>query len=80
MAADPGAAVLLLGMGVDSLSASAICVPRVRWAIRSFSLTEAQALAQQALALNTGRAVRELLNAALRQAGLGALVRDHTSG
>ena len=80
MAADPGAAVLLLGMGVDSLSASAICVPRVRWAIRSFSLTETQALAKQALALNTGRAVRELLNAALRQAGLGALVRDHTSG
>ncbi len=38
MAADPGAAVLLLGMGVDSLSAGTVSVPRVKWAIRSFTL------------------------------------------
>ncbi|CDH44803.1 Phosphoenolpyruvate-protein phosphotransferase PtsP [Candidatus Contendobacter odensis Run_B_J11] len=76
MAADPGAAVLLLGMGVDSLSASATSVPRVKWAIRSFSHAEARELARQALELETARAVRQLLNDALRRAGLGEIVHE----
>lgn len=76
MAADPGAAVLLLGMGVDSLSAGAISVPRVKWAIRSFTLGQARTLAQQALTLDTTAQVRRLLGDALRQAGLGAIVRE----
>jgi len=75
MAADPGAAVLLLGMGVDSLSAGAISVPRVKWAIRSFTLDGARRLAQQALTLDTPAQVRRLLNDALQQAGLGEIVR-----
>jgi phosphotransferase system enzyme I (PtsP) len=76
MAADPGAAVLLLGMGVDSLSASAISVPRVKWAIRSFTLTEARELARQALELDTVRQIRRLINDALRRAGLGEIVHE----
>ena len=76
MAADPGAAVLLLGMGVNSLSAGPASVPRVKWAIRSFTLTEAQELARQALNLETVREVHQLINAALRRAGLGEIVRE----
>ncbi len=76
MAADPGSAVLLLGMGVDSLSASATSVPRVKWAIRSFTYAEARELAQQALELDTAREVRQLLNAALRRVGLGKIVHE----
>ena len=76
MAADPGAAVLLLGMGVDSLSASAISVPRVKWAIRSFTLAEARELARQALELDTVRQIRRLINDALRRAGLGEIVHE----
>lgn len=76
MSADPGAAVLLLGMGADSLSASAIGVPRVKWAIRSFTLAEARELARQALELDTAGQVRRLLNDALRQAGLGEIVHE----
>lgn len=76
MPADPGAAVLLLGMGVDSLSAGAVSVPKVKWAIRSFTLTKARELAQQALALETVDEVRQLLNEALRQVGLGEIVRE----
>jgi len=76
MAADPGAAVLLLGMGVDSLSASATSVPRVKWAIRSFTHAEAGELARQALELETAREVRQLLNDALRRAGLGEIVHE----
>ncbi|MDG4596267.1 MAG: phosphoenolpyruvate--protein phosphotransferase [Candidatus Contendobacter sp.] len=76
LAADPGAAVLLLGMGVDSLSASTVSVPRVKWAIRSFSRDEACELSRQALALDTARQVRQLLDAALRRAGLGEIVHE----
>ncbi len=76
MSADPGAALLLLGMGVDSLSASATSVPRVKWAIRSFTRARAQELTRQALELDTVRQVRQLLNDALRQAGLGKIVHE----
>ncbi|MCP5158057.1 MAG: phosphoenolpyruvate--protein phosphotransferase [Gammaproteobacteria bacterium] len=77
MAADPGAAVLLLGMGVDSLSAGAVSVPKVKWAIRSFTLAEAHELACRALLLATAKEVRQLLNDALRQVGLGEIVREY---
>jgi phosphotransferase system enzyme I (PtsP) len=76
MAADPGAAVLLLGMGADSLSASTVSLPRVKWAIRSFTQAETRELARQALQLDTVRQVRRLLNDALRRAGLGEIVHE----
>jgi phosphotransferase system enzyme I (PtsP) len=76
MAADPGAAVLLLGMGVDNLSASPVSVPRVKWAIRSFTLAEARELARQALELDTVGQIRRLINDALRRAGLGEIVHE----
>jgi phosphotransferase system, enzyme I, PtsP len=76
MAADPGSAVLLLGMGVDSLSASAVSVPKVKWAIRSFTHGDARELARQALDQETAGQVRRLLNAALRRAGLSEIVHE----
>jgi phosphotransferase system enzyme I (PtsP) len=76
MSADPGAAILLLGMGADSLSASATSVPRVKWAIRSFTLARAQELARHALELDTARQIRRSLDDALRQAGLGEIVHE----
>ena len=76
MAADPGAALLLLGMGVNSLSAGPASVPRVKWAIRSVTLAQARDLAAQALELDTVRQVRRLLDDALRQAGLGEIVHE----
>ncbi len=76
MAADPGAAVLMLGMGIDSLSASTVSVPRVKWAIRSLTHAEARELARQALELDTVWQVRHLINETLRRAGLGKIVHD----
>ncbi|MFO7641909.1 MAG: hypothetical protein R6X17_11800, partial [Candidatus Competibacteraceae bacterium] len=76
MAADPGAAVLMLGMGIDSLSASTVSVPRVKWAIRSLTHAEARELARQALELDTVWQVRHLINETLRRAGLGEIVHD----
>ena len=78
LASDPGAAVLLLGMGVDGLNPSAVSVPRVKWAIRSFTRAEAGELARQALELDTVRQIRRLLDAALRRAGLGEIIHEPT--
>jgi phosphotransferase system enzyme I (PtsP) len=76
MASDPGAAVLLLGMGVDGLNPSAVSVPRVKWAIRGFTRDEARELARRALELDTVRQIRRLLDDALRRAGLGEIVHE----
>ena len=58
------------------MSAGATSVPRVKWAIRSFTRAQAQELTRQALQLDTARQVHRLLNDALRRAGLGKLVRE----
>jgi phosphotransferase system enzyme I (PtsP) len=74
MAGDPVAALLLLGMGVDSLSMSAAGLLRVKWVVRSFTQSQAQKLLDEAWELEEGSAVRALLNASLEAAGLGGLV------
>jgi phosphotransferase system enzyme I (PtsP) len=75
MAGDPAAAILLLGMGFDSLSMSVGSLPRVKWVIRSFRQDTARELVKQALSLENAASIRALLNSALEQAGLGGLVR-----
>jgi len=75
MAADPAAIILLLGMGMDSLSVSVSAIPRVKWVIRSFSTDRAEALLAQCRLLESPDQIRSLLNNALVQAGLGGLVR-----
>jgi phosphotransferase system, enzyme I, PtsP len=75
MAADPAAIILLVGMGMDSLSVSVSAIPRVKWVIRSFSTDRAEALLAQCRLLETPDQIRSLLNNALVQAGLGGLVR-----
>jgi phosphotransferase system enzyme I (PtsP) len=75
MAGDPAAALLLLGMGIDSLSMSAASLLRVKWVVRSFSQSQARALLGEALQLEDGKAVRELAHRSLEQAGLGGLIR-----
>jgi phosphotransferase system enzyme I (PtsP) len=74
MAGDPVAALLLLAMGVDSLSMSAASLLRVKWVVRSFSLSQAQKLLDEAWDLEEGSAVRALLQASLEAAGLGGLI------
>ncbi|MEE9341999.1 MAG: phosphoenolpyruvate--protein phosphotransferase [Gammaproteobacteria bacterium] len=75
MAGDPVAALLLLAMGVDSLSMSAINLLRIKWVVRSFSCPQAKQLLEQALAMETPQQVREMMCKALDSAGLGGLVR-----
>jgi phosphotransferase system enzyme I (PtsP) len=75
MAGDPAAALLLLGMGIDSLSMSAASLLRVKWVVRTFTQVQMRALLEEADALEDGAAVRALLNRSLEDAGLGGLVR-----
>jgi phosphotransferase system enzyme I (PtsP) len=75
MAGDPAAALVLLGLDVDSLSMSVSNIARVKWVIRSFSRAEARDLLEQALKLEEPRAIRDMYNNVLEQGGLGGLVR-----
>ncbi|MEJ2693661.1 MAG: phosphoenolpyruvate-protein phosphotransferase PtsP, partial [Candidatus Thiodiazotropha sp.] len=75
MAGNPVAAVLLLGMGVDSLSMNAGSLSRVKWVIRSISLSRARELLQAALRYERATEVKALLDTALEDMGLGGLMR-----
>ncbi len=73
MAGDPASALLLLGMGVDSLSMNPSSLPRVKWTIRSFTMEQARGLADKALKIENEAHTHQLLDDALRATGLGAL-------
>ena len=53
MAGDVALIPLLLGFGVDELSASATLVPRVKRAVQSLAIPECQELVEEVLKLNT---------------------------
>lgn len=57
MAGDVELVPLLLGLGVDELSASSTVVPRVKKAVQSLNLPVCQALAAEALTLESGATV-----------------------
>ncbi|HUJ72335.1 MAG TPA: phosphoenolpyruvate--protein phosphotransferase, partial [Verrucomicrobiae bacterium] len=67
MAGEPLFAPLLLGMGIDELSAAASSLPRVKEVIRRLTLSEAQELAAASLHANSGREVLGMLNALLQR-------------
>ena len=75
MADDPAAVILLIGMGVDSLSMASAALPRIKWVVRSFRADEAMALLNQSMAQTDAAQIRRLLTQALVDNGLGGLVR-----
>jgi phosphotransferase system enzyme I (PtsP) len=75
MAGNPGAVILLLGMGVHSLSMSASSLLRVKSVIRSVSRARARELLQSVLDCEEAAEVNRLLVAALEDLRLGGLVR-----
>jgi phosphotransferase system enzyme I (PtsP) len=76
MAGDPAGALVLLGMGIDALSMSPAALLRVKLVIRTFTAKRARALAEEALGLENGREVFDLLNGALEQTGVLASDSD----
>jgi phosphocarrier protein FPr len=62
MAADPLAAPLLVGLGVEELSMSPPLIPDVKRAIARWTLSEAQALAREALAADSSEHVKRMFD------------------
>jgi phosphoenolpyruvate-protein kinase (PTS system EI component) len=65
LAGDPLAAPLLLGLGLDEFSMNAPAIPQVKQIIRQLTLSQAQALAKEALALDSADQIRELVKSHL---------------
>jgi phosphocarrier protein FPr len=66
LAADPEAIPILVGLGVDELSASVPAIPAVKAQIRTLAWSASQALAAQALECATAAEVRHTANAEVR--------------
>ena len=62
LASDPASAVLLLGLGYDSVSISPQFLPDVKFAVRTMAAEHAKAYAERALRTSTGAGVREVLD------------------
>ena len=75
MAGDPAGALLLMAMGVDSLSMNLGSLLKIKWLIRSIRYDEAQALLADVADLDRTAAIRDRANAFLEQHGLGGLLR-----
>ncbi len=66
MAAEPAIAMLLVGMGIDELSTSAIAVPKIKKVIRSISYAEAVDFAREVLTFDRAGKIREMADERLR--------------
>ena len=75
MADDPAAVLLLMGMGVDSLSMSTGSISRIKWVVRSFTKRRADELLERALEFEDALEIRQMLTDALVEHNLGGLVR-----
>ncbi|MGD1982817.1 MAG: phosphoenolpyruvate--protein phosphotransferase [Chromatiaceae bacterium] len=75
LAGNPMATALLMGLGVDSLSMSAGSLMKVKWVVRSFSVSRARQLLHAALRMEDPAQVRGFVERALDERGLGGLFR-----
>jgi phosphoenolpyruvate-protein phosphotransferase len=70
LASEPLAAPLLVGLGVNELSAVAAVIPRLKARIGGFTMAECGDIARQALEADSAAAVRELLVRELTRSGV----------
>lgn len=75
MASDPYAVVLLLGMGLRTLSMSAAKLPYIKWLLTHLSAAAAQDIADQALQTTDVADIRTLVGEEIRRIGLVELLR-----
>ena len=76
MAGDPGAALLLLAMGYDSLSMNASNLPKVKSVIRSASSEEAAELLARVMKMDEVSAILAAIEDVLDRKGITRLFRD----
>jgi phosphoenolpyruvate-protein phosphotransferase len=75
MATDPLAVILLLGMGITTLSMSATKLPRIKYLIRHLPWQRSHQILQQCLQLDNVQDIRALLHNTLLQMHLHELVK-----
>ena len=73
LAGDPTGALLLMGMGYESLSMNAASLPKVKSVIRNFTLSQAQQMLQDALQQAGADGVQQVIQDNLKAAGLTRL-------
>jgi len=65
MGSDPAAVVLLIGMGVRTLSMSAAKLPHIKSLIRGISCQQAEQLLAEAMTMTSSRQIRQWVNSAI---------------
>ncbi len=75
MASDPLAVILLLGMGITTLSMSATKLARIKFLIRKLPQKRAAAILQQCLVLDNVQDIRALLHSTLLKLQLHELIK-----
>ena len=76
LAGDPGAAVLLMAMGYDSLSMSATNLPKVKSVLRSVSKVEADELLERIMSMHEIEDIRAAVEDLFEEKGITRLFRD----
>jgi len=74
MSSDPIAVVLLVGMGVRTLSMSAAQLPKIKWLLRHITVENAQELVEATLVLNDAKLIRKMVADRLYVLGAGEIV------
>lgn len=74
MAGDPGAALLLMAMGFDSLSMNATNLPKVKWLLRQVSLRDARDILARIMELDSPQVIHSTLQLALANLGLTRMI------
>ena len=75
MAGDPGSAIILMAMGVDTLSMNASLLLKAKAAIRQVRISFARQLLNEILPMDNGEVIGAYVDLQLEKNGLGELVR-----
>ncbi|MCK4326184.1 phosphoenolpyruvate--protein phosphotransferase, partial [bacterium] len=75
MAGEPIFAPILLGMGLDELSMSAVALPKIKKVIRAVTLKEARRLVKEILTLSTAREIEKCVREKLTKAVPDVLIQ-----
>ncbi|MFA6078624.1 MAG: phosphoenolpyruvate--protein phosphotransferase [Candidatus Omnitrophota bacterium] len=67
MAGDLNMVLILLGLGLDEFSTSPIAIPEIKRIIRSVTMSQAEAIAQEAITLPTGKEIDKFASQKLRE-------------
>ncbi len=74
MAGDPGAAILLLAMGFDSLSMNATNLPKVKWMLRQISSSMSRELLAKVMLMDSPQVIHATVQLTLRNLGLDRML------